>query len=54
MTRANSASSTALLTNLDAALCEDDSTTHPLDAEDLALLPEVLEDDLPGLDLPDE
>ena len=35
MTRSNSASSTALLTNLDTALCEDVLTTRPPDAEDL-------------------
>ena len=29
-------------------------TTPPLEAEDLALLPEVLEDDLPALELQDE
>ena len=43
-----------MLTNLDAALCKDELTTHPLDAEDLALLLEALEDDLRGLGLPDE
>jgi hypothetical protein len=49
-----STSSTALLTNLDAALREDDPTASLLDPEDLELPVEALEDELPVLEPPDE
>jgi hypothetical protein len=42
------------LTNLDAALREDDPTASPLDPEDLELHAEALEDELPVLKPPDE